>query len=345
MQHYVPVVSSTGKPLMPTSNKKADKLIGQGRALRRFDRGLFYIKLLDREDGYTQPIAVGIDPGSKKEAFTVKSEAHTYLNIQADAVTWVKDAEAVSTQMRRARRYRKTPYRKMRVNRNQGQVRLPPSTRARWGLKLRLCQWLARYYPIETYVVEDIAAVTKKGSRKWNQSFSPLEVGKQWFYAELSKLGQVKLYQGYETAAERNALGLKKSKAKLADTFEAHCVDSWVLANLGVGGHTAPDNKAMLYIVPLRFHRRQLHRLQPETGGIRSPYGGTVSMGFKRGSWVKHPKYGLVYVGGASHGRISLHSLQDGKRLCQNAKPEDCILLTYASWRTRKEKGAIPPHS
>jgi hypothetical protein len=97
MQHYVPVVSSRGKALMPTSNKKADKLIGQGRALRRFDRGLFYIKLLDREDGYTQPIAVGIDPGSKKEAFTVKSEAHTYLNIQTDAVIWVKDAEAVST--------------------------------------------------------------------------------------------------------------------------------------------------------------------------------------------------------------------------------------------------------
>jgi hypothetical protein len=26
-----------------------------------------------------QPIAVGIDPGSKKEGFTIKSEAHTYL--------------------------------------------------------------------------------------------------------------------------------------------------------------------------------------------------------------------------------------------------------------------------
>jgi hypothetical protein len=345
MQKFVPVISKTGKRLMPTSNKKADNLITRGRAVRRFDRGLFYIKLLDREEGYTQPIAVGIDPGSKKEAFTIKSEAHTYLNIQSDAVTWVKDAEEISTQMRRARRYRKTRYRKMRVNRNQGQVRLPPSTRARWGWKLRLCQWLARYFPLETYVVEDIAANAQKGKRKWNQSFSPLEVGKQWFYAELAKLGQVRLYKGYETAEERNGLGLKKSKAKLANLFEAHCVDSWVLANLWIGGHTAPDNKTMLYIIPLRFHRRQLHRLQSERGGLRKPYGGTRSMGFKRGSWVKHPKYGLAYVGGTSNGRISLHSLQDGKRLTQNAKPEDCILLTTASWRIRKEKGAIPPHS
>lgn len=79
-QKFVPVVSSTGKRLMPTTNKKANKLIVSGRAVRRFDRGLFYIKLVNRADGYTQPIAVGIDPGSKKEAFTVKAEAHMSAN-------------------------------------------------------------------------------------------------------------------------------------------------------------------------------------------------------------------------------------------------------------------------
>src|SRR5687768_3824111 len=91
MQKYVPVLSCTGKRLMPTSNRKADQLIARGKAVRRFDRGLFYIQLTEREDGYTQPIAVGVDPGSKKEAYTVKSAGHTYLNIQADAVTWVKE--------------------------------------------------------------------------------------------------------------------------------------------------------------------------------------------------------------------------------------------------------------
>ena len=206
MQQFVPVVSKSGKPLMPTTNHKADKLIAKGRAVRRFDRGLFYIQLTDREDGYTQSIAVGIDPGSKKEAFTVKSACHTYLNIQADAVTWVSEAEETSTIMRRSRRRRKTPYRPMRSNRHQGQFKLPPSTRARWGWKLRLCVWLARYYPIEAYVVEDIQAVTLKGKRRWNQSFSPLEVGKQWFYQQLEQLGQVELVQGYETAQVRNAL-------------------------------------------------------------------------------------------------------------------------------------------
>src|SRR5258708_13082271 len=114
---------------MPCHPARARELIRKGRAVRGFDRGIVYIWLLDREDGGTQPIAVGIDPGSKKEAVTVKSEAHTYLNIQLDAVTWVSDAEKTSTTMRRGRRGRKTPYRPCRTNRRQGQFKLPPSTR------------------------------------------------------------------------------------------------------------------------------------------------------------------------------------------------------------------------
>src|SRR5260221_6346174 len=225
-QKYVPVRGSTGKPLMPTTNKKADKLIEKGRAIGVFDRGIFYIRLLDREDGYTQPIAVGIDPGSKKEALTVKSEAHTFLNIQVDAVTWVKDAEDTSTTMRRSRRGRKTPYRQMRTNRRQGQFKLPPSTRARWGWKLRLCTWLARSYPISVFVVEDVAATTKKSQRKWNTSFSPLEVGKMWFYAGLGEIAPVETRQGYETKELRDNLGLKKSSNKMPDRFKAHCIDN-----------------------------------------------------------------------------------------------------------------------
>lgn len=340
---YVPVVSSTGQPLMPCHPARARELVCKGRAVRRFDRGLFYIRLLDRETGDVQPVAVGVDPGSKKEALTVKSASHTYLNIQADAVTWVKEAETQSTRMRRARRGRKTPYRKMRPNRRQGQFRLPPSTRARWGWRLRLCNWLARYYPIDAFVVEDIAAETRLGKQRWNRSFSPLEVGKQWFYAELGKLAPVRTLRGYETAELRRAAGLKKSGDKLSDQYEAHCVDSYVLANAWVGGHIKPDNTAMLYIVPLRFHRRQLHRLQPEQGGRRSPYGGTRSLGFKRGSWVKHPKHGVCYVGGTTNGRLSLHTLETGKRLCRNARPEDCKLLTLSSWRMRREEERHSP--
>jgi len=293
---------------------------------------LFYVRLTDRADGEVQAVTVGIDPGSKQEGITVKSEAHTYLNIQADAVDWVSDHVKTRRNMRRLRRYRNAPCRKNMANRSIGG--LPPSTKARWQWKLRICWWLARVYPIESFVVEDIRALTK-GNRRWDKSFSPLQVGKQWMYRELEKLGRVIPKQGWETKEMRVALGLKKTSDKMAEVFEAHCVDSWVLANWWVGGHVKPDNTRILRITPLRFHRRQLHRLQPGRGGIRSPYGGTRSHGFKRGSLVKHPKWGLAYVGGVLKDRISLHTVATGGRLTQQAKPSDCLFLTFNTWRAR----------
>jgi RRXRR protein len=324
---------------MPCHPARARGLVRKSKAVRRFNRGMFYIQLTGREDGDKQPIAVGIDPGSKQEGITVKSEARTYLNIQAGAVMWVRDAVEIRRQMRRARRYRKTPCRANRQNRARGG--LPPSTKARWQWKLRLVQWLTKLYPIACFVVEDIKAATL-GKRRWDASFSPLQVGKEWFYWELSKLARVETKQGHETKELRDALGLKKISRKLAAVFEAHCVDSWALANWWTGGHTQPDNKRLLCIMPLRFHRRQLHRLQPEKGGIRKPYGGTRSLGFKRGGLVKHVKHGLVYVGGFLKGRISLHSLIDGKRLCQNAKPSECKFLAFNSWRAALPLSAKP---
>ena len=329
---YVPVVSSTGKPLMPCHPARSRELIRKGRAVRRFSKGIFYIRLSDRAEGDVQTVACGVDPGSKREGLTVKSERHTFLNINADAVTWVKDAVEVRRNMRRARRFRKTPCRANRENRARGI--LPPSTRARWGWKFRLATWLSKVYPIEQFVVEDIKAKTK-GQRRWDRSFSPLEVGKKWFYEELGKIAPVRLKQGWETKELRDALGLKKSGNKMAEVFSAHCVDSWVLANSWTGGHLRPDSTRLLCIAQLRFHRRQLHMLQPAEGSVRKPYGGTRSLGFKRGSLVKHPKYGVVYVGGTMGDHLSLHSFEDGRRLCQNARPAGCKFLTYNSWRTR----------
>jgi hypothetical protein len=300
--------------------------------VRRFNKGIFYIRLLDRAEGVTQPVACGIDPGSKYEGYTVKSGKTTFINVQADAVTWVKDAVEVRRDMRRARRLRKTPCRQNRLNRSRG--RLPPSTKARWQWKLRLSHWLATLFPISVFVVEDIKAKTK-GQRKWDASFSPLEVGKHWFYGKLARVAPVQTKRGWDTKTLRDALNLKKTGDKAAKHFGAHCVDSWVLASSAVGG-VKPDNKGIRFVSPLRFHRRQLHALQPVKGGVRRPYGGTRSLGFKRGSLVKHPKWGLCYVGGTSNGMISLHSLEDGRRLCRNAKTADCVFLSRLSGRTEE---------
>jgi len=182
-----------------------------------------------------QPIAVGIDPGSKREGYSVLGAAHTYLNIQAEARDGVKKAEEHSTRQRRTRRGRKTPCRKPRQNRQQSKKKLPPSTKARGPRKLRLARFLCQLFPVRVFVVEDIKARTQ-GKRRWDQQFSPLEVGKHWFYAELGKLAPVVTRQGYDTSTLRDQLGFKKISKKLAEVWEAHCVDAWVLAYSAVGG-------------------------------------------------------------------------------------------------------------
>lgn len=329
---YVPVVDQDQRPLMPTKASRARRWIKEGKATPFWKRGVFCVRLNVEPSGRKmQDVVVGVDPGAKKEAFTVKSQAHTYLNVQADAVDWVGKAVETRRQMRRGRRFRHGPCRKPRFNRSRGGI--PPSTKARWGWKLRVLNWLGRMFPITRVVVEDINAGTRKGKRRWNETFSPLEVGKQWFYDEVREVWELVTFSGWETRQMREGLGLKKIGNKQSSRFEAHCVDSWVLANSQVSSQEGPENRDVLCIVPLRFHRRQLHRLQPEKGGNRKPYGGTRSLGFKRGAWVKHPKWGLAYVGGYLKNRVSLHCLRTGKRLTQQARPEECRFLAYSSWR------------
>jgi hypothetical protein len=109
---FVPVVDHNQHPLMPTTPSRARRWIKSGKATAFWKGGLFCVRLNSEPSGRSiQPLAVGIDPGSKREGYSVLSAAHTYLNIQAEARDGVKDAEKASTRMRRTRRGRKTPCR------------------------------------------------------------------------------------------------------------------------------------------------------------------------------------------------------------------------------------------
>ena len=75
-----------------------------------------------------------------------------------------------------------------------------------------------------------------------------------------------------------------------------------------------------------------LHEILPKKKGFRRNYGGTISEVLKRGTLVVHSKWRECYVGGSSKGKISLHNINNGKRLCQNAKIEDLKILTNYKW-------------
>src|SRR3989442_2156398 len=142
---FVPVIDQDRHPLMPTTPARARRWIKSGKATAFWKGGIFCVRLnVDPSARVLQPIAVGIDPGSKREGYSVVSAAHTFLNIQAEARQGVKEAEKDSSQMRRTRRTRTTPCRQPRHNRHQSQKKLPPSTRARWQWELRLASFLCK---------------------------------------------------------------------------------------------------------------------------------------------------------------------------------------------------------
>jgi hypothetical protein len=67
---------------------------------------------------------------------------------------------------------------------------LPPSTRSRWEAKARIVRQLAAILPLTDAAVEDVQAEARHGTGgHWNQSFSPVQVGKEHLYRLLKQQG------------------------------------------------------------------------------------------------------------------------------------------------------------
>jgi hypothetical protein len=334
----VPVVDVRGIPLMPCTPPKARALLTAGKARPKHNKlGLFYIQLTYAQDPSNQPLVVGIDPGSKFEGFSVVGAKDTVCNLMVEAPDHVKGAVETRRTMRRARRIRlwRRPCRSQ--NRLKGSKRIPPSTRSRWEAKARIVRHLLTILPLTDASLEDVQAETRPGKgRKWNLAFSPVQVGKEHLYRLLTNLGlEVHTFPGYVTKQLRDQYSLSKTKQKDKQEFSSHAVDGWVLAAT-VSGAKKPTCMRLWHVVPTRLHRRQLHRLQAERGGVRRPYGGTISLGYKRGTLVRHPQYGLCTIGGYDRGkhRLSVHAYRTNQRLTQGAKPEECQRLTRLAFRS-----------
>ena len=128
---------------------------------------------------------------------------------------------------------------------------------------------------------------------------------------------------------------------KLAETFEAHCVDAWCLAYHVVGGEGVVTNTDIFCISPIPIRRRELHRQNPQKGGKRPCYGGTTWHGLVKNTLVRHSKYGLTRISGFSKRGIALYALE-GKRLYQNAKIQDFKVLTRLNFNYRSGVSSPP---
>ena len=80
----VAVISASGKKLMPTNSYRARRLLKSRRAVIYRYRPVFTIKLVDRTNGYTQPIEYKCDTGYQNIGISICSDTKEFVNEQRD---------------------------------------------------------------------------------------------------------------------------------------------------------------------------------------------------------------------------------------------------------------------
>ncbi len=155
MQNRVFVLDTNLKPLAPCHPARARKLLGQEKAAvyRRFP---FTIILTYTVDASPQPAQLKVDPGSKTTGMVIVQHGRVVWAAELDhSGQRIKVALESRRAIRRARRGRKTRYRKPRfLNRTRAKGWLAPSLKSRVD---NLQTWFARLYklcPIEAISME-----------------------------------------------------------------------------------------------------------------------------------------------------------------------------------------------
>ena len=148
------VLSKAGKPLMPTTPRRARVWLKAKRA-RVVHQDPFTIRLRFGTSSYVQPTKVGVDTGSKEVG--IAAIAHGEVVFQAE-VHLRDDITAKMTQrrqFRRTRRARKTRYRQARSdNRRRPDGWLPPSLRSKAEATVKAVRFVASFLPVGRVTVE-----------------------------------------------------------------------------------------------------------------------------------------------------------------------------------------------
>ena len=227
-----------GTPMMPMKASRVNRFVSEGKGKIRYDRKLriHYLQLLVApSDNQYQKITLGIDPGSTFDGVSIVSSKSHHVNIELiqrpkkgrNSIKAFKENQATN---RRTRRGRLRSRRARFDNRTSNTI--TPTIRANVEFRQWLVTRLLTIFPITHVVIEDVAA-NHALLGKAGRAFSLVEQGKHMFYAFLKSKGlDVTLYHGYDTCKLRKNSFSKDPKVKSKDSkvFDAHCIDSFVIA-------------------------------------------------------------------------------------------------------------------
>src|SRR5579864_1623401 len=124
---FVYVLNCHGEPFMPCQPRKARLLLQESKA-KVVRMVPFTIQLLYGSSGYKQEVSLGIDAGTHHIGVSASTEQHVLFEAEVQPRSDIGEVLATRRQFRRARRTRKTRYRKVRfLNRNKPKGWLAPS--------------------------------------------------------------------------------------------------------------------------------------------------------------------------------------------------------------------------
>ena len=147
------VQNKGGKPLMPCSPAKARALLKAGKAKVAI-RTPFTIRLRHGSSGYTQPVKLGIDAGSKTIGLSATTKGKELFSAELELRTDIQSLLSERRQYRRARRNRKTRYRAPRFQNRTKEIVLMPSVRNKIETHLKAAKLVNRILPVKETTVE-----------------------------------------------------------------------------------------------------------------------------------------------------------------------------------------------
>ena len=149
------VLANDGQPLMPTERHgKVCRMLKSGIA-KVVKKCPFTIQLQYESERNVQPVALGIDAGSKHVGVSATTKAKVLYESDVELRDDIVKLLATRRQLRRSRRSRKTRYRPVRFdNRKRKEGWLAPSIRQKIGSHLTVVANACKILPINQIIVE-----------------------------------------------------------------------------------------------------------------------------------------------------------------------------------------------
>jgi 5-methylcytosine-specific restriction endonuclease McrA len=148
------VLSKEGKPLMPTTPRRARLWLKDKRA-RVVRREPFTIQLRFPTKSHVQPVRVGVDTGSKVVGIAAITKSEVVLQAEIHLRDDITEKMTQRRHYRRNRRARKTRYRQARYdNRRRPDGWLPPSVHSKAAATFKAVRFMASFLPVGRVTIE-----------------------------------------------------------------------------------------------------------------------------------------------------------------------------------------------